>query len=71
MCPTLSLQPGLVDFGFVSLPTSQHFDVISLKKDPMLCILSEEHPLADQDEISFDMIGDEPLIKSKKGAIMI
>lgn len=62
------ISTGLVDFGFVSLPTSQHFEVIPLKKDRMLCILSEEHPLAEQNEISFDMIKGEPLIKSKKGS---
>ncbi|MCM2534696.1 LysR family transcriptional regulator [Neobacillus pocheonensis] len=59
---------GLVDFGFVSLPTSQHFEVIPLKKDRMLCILSDEHPLAEQNKISFEMIKEEPLIKSKKGS---
>ncbi|MBM4765277.1 LysR family transcriptional regulator [Bacillus sp. B15-48] len=59
---------GLVDFGFVSLPTSKYFEGIPLKKDEMLCILSNEHPLAGQDEISFEMIKEEPLIKSKKGS---
>lgn len=59
---------GLVDFGFVSLPTSQHFEVIPLKKDRMLCILSDEHPFAEQNKISFEMIKEEPLIKSKKGS---
>ncbi|PID15317.1 LysR family transcriptional regulator [Sporosarcina sp. P34] len=59
---------GLVDFGFVSLPTSQQFEVIPLRKDRMLCILSEEHPLAEQNEISFEMIKEEPLIKSRKGS---
>ena len=39
-----------------------------LKKDRMLCILSDEHPLAEQNEISFEMINEEPLIKSKKGS---
>ena len=62
------ISTGLVDFGFVSLPTSQHFEVIPLKKDRMLCILSDEHPLAEQNEISFEMIKEEPLIKSKKGS---
>lgn len=59
---------GLVDFGFLSLPTSHPFEVLPLKKDRMLCILSDEHPLAEQSEIRFDMIKDEPLIKSKKGS---
>lgn len=59
---------GLVDFGFVSLPTSQSFEVIPLKKDRMLCILSDEHTLAEEEEITFEMIIEEPLIKSKKGS---
>jgi DNA-binding transcriptional LysR family regulator len=62
------ISTSLVDFGFLSLPTSHHFEVMSLKKDRMLCILSDEHPLAEQNEIRFDMIKEEPLIKSKKGS---
>ncbi|KKB34113.1 LysR family transcriptional regulator [Bacillus thermotolerans] len=62
------ISTGAVDFGFVSLPTSPYFEVIPLKKDQMLCILPDDHPLADQKEVSFDMIKDEPLIKSKKGS---
>ncbi|MDQ0214471.1 DNA-binding transcriptional LysR family regulator [Oikeobacillus pervagus] len=59
---------GHVDFGFVSLPTSRHFDVIPLKKDRMLCLLSEDHPLAQQDYISFENIKQEQLIMAKKGS---
>ena len=62
------ISTGLVDFGFVSLPTLQHFEVMTLKKDRMLCVLSDAHPLAEQKEISFEMINEEPLIKSKKGS---
>lgn len=62
------ISKGLVDFGFLSLPTSPQFEVISLKKDSMLCILPEEHPLAGQKEISFEQIKEEPIIKSKKGS---
>ena len=62
------ISTGLVDFGFVSLPTLQNFEVMPLKKDRMLCIVSEAHPLAKQKEISFEMIKEEPLIKSKKGS---
>ncbi|MFJ7970885.1 LysR family transcriptional regulator [Psychrobacillus sp. NPDC096389] len=62
------ISTGLVDFGFVSLPTLQNFEVMPLIKDRMLCIVSEAHPLAKQKEISFEMIKEEPLIKSKKGS---
>lgn len=59
---------GMIDFGFASLPTSKQLEEIPLKKDRMLCVLSEDHPLAVQDEISFAMMKDEPFIKSKKGS---
>ncbi|QNK87481.1 LysR family transcriptional regulator [Sporosarcina sp. resist] len=59
---------GAVDFGFVSLPTSKSFEVIFLKKDRMLCILPDEHRLANQQEVSFTDIKEEMLIMSKKGS---
>jgi DNA-binding transcriptional LysR family regulator len=59
---------GNVDFGFVSLPTSHQFEVIPLKKDRMLCIVSDEHPLAQQNEVSFEIIKNEQLIMWKKGS---
>lgn len=62
------ISTGLVDIGFVSLPTSKHLEAIPLKKDQLLCILPEEHPLAEKNEISFERIKEEPLIKSKKGS---
>jgi DNA-binding transcriptional LysR family regulator len=57
---------GTVDFGFVSLPVTQSFEFIPLKKDKMLCILPKEHPLQ-QDEISFDQIQKESFIMPKWG----
>ena len=59
---------GMVDFGFVSLPTSHPFDVIPLKKDRMVCILEAGHPLAQQKKVSLEAIKKEPLIMSKKGS---
>ncbi|MEK4711953.1 LysR family transcriptional regulator [Sporosarcina sp. FSL K6-5500] len=59
---------GAVDFGFVSLPTSKSFEVIFLKKDRMLCVLPDEHRLANQQEVSFADIKEEMLIMSKKGS---
>ena len=53
------ISTGIVDFGFVSIPTSNAFDVIPLKKDRMLCILCEDHPLAHQKEVSFERIKEE------------
>lgn len=62
---------GIVDFGFVSLPTVHQFEVVPLKKDRMVCLIHDQHPFVGQHEIRFDMIEKEPLIMSKKGAIMI
>ncbi|MGX9136396.1 LysR family transcriptional regulator [Rummeliibacillus sp. JY-2-4R] len=59
---------GIVDFGFVSLPTLHHFEVIPLKKDRMLCLLYTEHPLVQQNKIRLKMIEKEPLIMPKKGS---
>ncbi len=59
---------GEVDFGFLSIPTSLRFEVIPLKKDRMLCILSEEHRLAHKNEVTFEEIEQEPLIRAKKGS---
>lgn len=59
---------GEVDFGFLSIPTSLRFEVIPLKKDRMLCILSEEHRLAQKNEVTFEEIEQEPLIRAKKGS---
>lgn len=59
---------GNIDFGFVSLPTSNNFEVIPLKKDRMLCIVSDEHPFAHQKEIGFETIKKEQLIMWKKGS---
>ena len=59
---------GIVDFGFVSIPTLHSFEVVPLKKDKMVCLLYDKHPLVGQNGISFEMIEKEPLIMSKKGS---
>lgn len=56
---------GTVDFGFVSLPTSTNFDVISLKKDKLLCIVSDKHPLSENEMIQFSQIENEQFIMPK------
>ncbi len=58
---------GAVDFGFVSLPVIQSFEFIPLKRDKMLCILPKEHPLGQQNEISFEQIKKEAFIMPKWG----
>ncbi|MFS0646650.1 LysR family transcriptional regulator [Siminovitchia sp. 179-K 8D1 HS] len=56
---------GVVDFGFLSLPTDQSFEVIPLKKDKIRCILSDQHPLSHQDTIYFEQLKNEFLIMPK------
>lgn len=59
---------GTVDFGFVSLPTTKAFEFIALKKDKMLCILPEDHPLGGQAHITFDQMKEEAFIMPKWGS---
>ena len=58
---------GTVDFGFVSLPVTQAFEFIPLKKDKLVCVLPKDHALQHQDEITFDQIKAEAFIMPKWG----
>ncbi|MCM3570209.1 LysR family transcriptional regulator [Neobacillus mesonae] len=58
---------GEIDCGFLTSPTMKTLEFIPLKKDKMLCIVSNEHPLHDQKEITFQQIEKEPLIMPKAG----
>lgn len=60
------ISSGSVDFGFMSLPTSKSFDVIPLKKDRMLCLLPDQHPLAEQERVSIQQLSEEEFIMPKK-----
>ncbi|KAB2336298.1 LysR family transcriptional regulator [Cytobacillus depressus] len=61
------IRNGSVDFGFVTLPTDKSFDIISLAKDRMLCILAKNHPLSVQDKIQIEQLVKEPFIIPKSG----
>ncbi|MGJ7920921.1 LysR family transcriptional regulator [Neobacillus sp. LXY-4] len=56
---------GTVDFGFMSLPVSKAYEVIPLKQDRLLCILPDDHPLAQQEKIYLNQLNDEPFIMPK------
>ncbi len=58
---------GTIDFGFMSLLTARSFDFVPLKKDPILCVLPDEHPLRAATTISFEQIKDEEFIIPKWG----
>lgn len=58
---------GEIDCGFLTLPTPKSFEFLPLKKDRMLCILSDQHPFHNQDKVSFKQIEAESLIMPKEG----
>ncbi len=58
---------GTVDFGFVSLPVTQAFEFVPLKKDKLVCVLPKDHALQHQAEITFDQIKSEAFIMPKWG----
>jgi len=58
---------GVIDCGFLTLPTSKSIEFLPLKQDNLLCILSDQHPLHNQDKISFKQIEAEAMIMPKVG----
>lgn len=58
---------GAVDFGFVSLPTTDAFESIPLKKDRMLLIVSEDHELHLSDMVRVSQLEQETFIMPKAG----
>jgi DNA-binding transcriptional LysR family regulator len=58
---------GVIDCSFLTLPTPKSLDFLPLKKDKMLCILSDQHPFHAQERISYKQIQAEHLIMPKEG----
>ncbi|WP_028402692.1 LysR family transcriptional regulator [Ectobacillus panaciterrae] len=58
---------GVVDFGFVTLPTLEGFETIPLKEDRLVCILPYNHPLGNQDKIRMEQLENESFIIQKSG----
>lgn len=58
---------GVIDCSFLVLPSSKSFKFLPLKRDKMVCILSEQHPFHRLDKISFKQIEAESLIMPKEG----
>jgi DNA-binding transcriptional LysR family regulator len=56
---------GVIDFG--SLPTTETFETIPLKKDRILCILPNNHPLSNQDKVRIEQLENESFITLKSG----
>lgn len=59
---------GTIDFGFLSLPTSESFETIPLHHDRMLCILPDNHLLHQADVLEFKEIEHEWFIMPKAGS---
>ncbi|WP_153733388.1 LysR family transcriptional regulator [Sporosarcina obsidiansis] len=56
---------GKIDFGFLSLPTANSFDTIPIKKDPLLCIVPDSHPLYHKELIHYVDLHHEHFIMPK------
>ncbi len=57
-----------IDCGIIALPAlSKTLNVIPLKEDSMLCIVSKENPLHRQKKIRFSQIENEPFIMLSEG----
>lgn len=59
---------GEIDFGFLSLPTLDVFDIIPLAQDRMLCILPKGHSLSGQTVIHYSQLENESFIMPKAGS---
>ncbi|MDD3224110.1 MAG: LysR family transcriptional regulator [Clostridium sp.] len=62
------ISDGVVDFGFVRLPSIKNFETISLKKDRMMVILSKDHPYANKAFSPVEALADEPFILLETGS---
>ncbi|MDQ0194345.1 LysR family transcriptional regulator [Paenibacillus wynnii] len=62
------MEAGVIDCGFISLPTRDNFEGFPLKKDRILGIVSNDHPLSKQPILSFSQIANEDFIIQKDGS---
>lgn len=62
------IEGGIIDCGFISLPTREKFEVIPLKQDRMLAILSRDHPLSGAPYMPLAQISHEDFIIQKPGS---
>lgn len=56
------LQNGEVDCGFLNVTKSNQFEFIPLKKDRLLCIVSEKSPLYKLNVVKIEQLANEPFI---------
>ncbi|MBT2733788.1 LysR family transcriptional regulator [Bacillus sp. ISL-7] len=53
---------GVIDFGFITLPSLKSFETIPLKKDRILCIIPNNHPVSNQEKIGIEQLENESFI---------
>jgi DNA-binding transcriptional LysR family regulator len=58
---------GRVDCGFVTLPVKADLDTVFLEEDPLLAILPEGHPLANEPRFPLKGLEGEPFMLLEKG----
>lgn len=58
---------GIVDFGFICMPSAKNLETIFLKKDRMLVIIPEDHPYAEKSFFPAKKLADEPFILLETG----
>ncbi|WP_342440084.1 LysR family transcriptional regulator [Paenibacillus sp. FSL L8-0436] len=62
------IEAGVVDCGFISLPTRDKFEVFPLKQDRMLAILYQDHPLSKAPYMPLAQMAYEDFIIQKAGS---
>lgn len=61
------IDEGRVDCGFLSLPASGDFDVISLKQDEYKAVLPDDHPLTKKDLLDYEDLNDQSFLLLERG----
>ncbi|MBZ5481544.1 LysR family transcriptional regulator [Bacillus sp. T_4] len=61
------LLSGEIDCGFINITHSSQFHIISLKKDRLLCVVSDQSALYHQKTVSFEELEKEPFIMPTYG----
>jgi DNA-binding transcriptional LysR family regulator len=62
------IEAGVIDCGFISLPTRDKFDIFPLKKDRMLAIVSRDHPISGAPYFPLPQIAYEDFVMPKTGS---
>ena len=59
------IEEGRVDCGFLSLPTKNKLDTVSLKQDEYFVVLPKNHPLAEKEKIDVHNLENQPFMLLK------